>query len=109
MYYLYTLRSNSTINKFFVGKTPSICSTFNKHNNNLCEYNKKFAPWVMIDVRESARITHFELVNQVLYKMKLFGVDNVRGGPWTTTELCPVELKILNDIIKSDKVKEMLF
>ena len=111
MYYLYTLKSNaiSTVPKFFVGKTPSICSTFNKHNTDLCEFSTKFAPWSIIDLRESTRFTHFELVNRVLYKMKLHGVENVRGGPWTATELCPVEVKILQDIIKSDKIKETLF
>ena len=92
--------------KFIVGRTSSICHTFQTHNANAkCEFSAKYAPWVILDLRESQKIEHFELANRILYTMKLFGVDNVRGGPWMKDELCPIEAKVLRDIVSSERRK----
>jgi hypothetical protein len=109
MYYIYTLRSTSALHatkgRFLVGRASSIFQAFTHHNhpNAPCAFSSKFGPWVVCDLKESFRLSHFELVNHVLYKMKIHGIDNVRGGPWMEEDLCPVERKVLQDILNSEK------
>ena len=108
MYFVYTLKSISALHKdakFLVGRTSSIYQAFKHHNHPLeaSPFAVKFAPWVICDLRESFRVSHFELVNHVLYRMKLHGLDNVRGGPWMEEEFCPQERKVLQDILSSEK------
>jgi hypothetical protein len=102
--YRYVLRSSAALlaePKYIVGKTHCIVEAFNTHNSLLsqCEYSRKYLPWVLCDLKHASPHKHWEELNETLYYMKLFGIDNVRGAAWKSLTLRPCEKKTIQAIL----------
>jgi len=81
---LYVLRLENS--KYYVGKTSSPSDRYKQHLAGTgAAWTKKFKPVKMIEVRP-LKDSHDE-TNTTKDLMKKYGVDNVRGGAYTTISL----------------------
>jgi hypothetical protein len=66
-----------------------------------------YSPWVLLRAEEAIPHLHFSLLVYTLHKMKLLGIDNVRGGPWMNPELSKTELEAIQNLIECEKIKPL--
>jgi hypothetical protein len=95
-------------NKFFIGEITSISKEeleiyfkeilYNCDDNNVKVWLEKYNP---IDVLDSFEIMDKYDVDTYVYKyMYQYGIDNVRGGSFTETDLSTENIIIINHMIK---------
>jgi len=73
-------------NKWYIGKSSNCSRRFNEHmSGNGSFWTKKYKPINIIVLKESTGM--FDEDNTVLEYMIKYGIDNVRGGSFTTMEL----------------------
>jgi len=73
-------------NKWYIGKSSNCSRRFNEHmSGNGSFWTKKYKPINIIVLKESTGM--FDEDNTVLEYMINYGIDNVRGGSFTTMEL----------------------
>jgi hypothetical protein len=87
-------------NKYYVGKTNNITSRMEDHYKGYgSDFTKKYKPIKMVESIEKADI--FEEDKQVKKYMILYGIDNVRGGSYSTIVLPEYQMKALEKEILS--------
>lgn len=71
--------------RYYVGYTENLPARLNSHfNNDGSIYTKKFKPISVVKIIKDANM---DMETQATLEMlKLYGRDNVRGGPWTSVE-----------------------
>jgi predicted GIY-YIG superfamily endonuclease len=99
---LYVLQLES--GKYYVGKTASPSDRYKQHLAGTgAAWTKKFKPVKMIEVR-SLKDAHDE-TNTTKDLMKKYGVDNVRGGAYTTVSLDDATKAVLEREFRSGNDK----
>ena len=97
--YIYVLQLQC--NKFYVGKTSHLRYRLSDHfADGGAVWTEKYKP---IKVREIRNCTHpcdEQMVTQEY--MSVFGVDNVRGGPWCKLTLSAPEREAIRVILQSN-------
>lgn len=91
-------------NKYYVGKTKDIESRYNDHCNGYgSEFTKKYKPINTIDIIKNA--DEFEEDKQVKKYMSKYGIENVRGGSYSTLKLLYYQIKSLEKELLSSSDK----
>jgi len=91
-------------NKYYVGKTKDIESRYNDHCNGYgSEFTKKYKPINIIDIIKNA--DEFEEDKQVKKYMAKYGIENVRGGSYSTLKLPDYQIKALEKELLSSSDK----
>ena len=99
---LYVLQLES--GKYYVGKTASPSDRYKQHLAGTgAAWTKKFKPTRMIEVR-TLKDAHDE-TNTTKDLMKKYGVDNVRGGAYTTVTLDDATKAVLEREFRSGNDK----
>lgn len=65
----------------YVGETNNISSRWEDHINGTCPVTKIYKPKRYIEI--TIRLDAYTERNVTLQYMREYGIDNVRGGPWT--------------------------
>ena len=82
-------------NKYYVGKTSRIEERFEKHlNGRGSEFTKKYKPIKIHKVYKE--LSEFDEDNHTKKYMKIFGIDNVRGGSYCNINLSNQQIDLLN-------------
>ena len=82
-------------NKFYVGKTSKIEKRFNDHiNGQGSEFTKIYKPIQIYKIYKE--LSEFDEDNYTKKYMKLFGIDNVRGGTYCNVVLSKHQIDLLN-------------
>lgn len=85
--------------KYYVGTTTNFTRRHAEHMSGAgCDFTKQFSDFKCIDVRLGG--TDVEL-NIVLKYMAEHGIDNVRGGPWSTLTISPEEQARIMTMLQS--------
>jgi predicted GIY-YIG superfamily endonuclease len=99
---IYVLKCEN--NKYYIGKTKDIESRYNDHcNGNGSEFTKKYKPIKIIDIIKNA--DEFEEDKQVKKYMSKYGIENVRGGSYSTIKLLDYQIKALEKELLSSSNK----
>ena len=87
-------------NKYYVGKTHNVEKRFNEHlNGNGSEFTKIYKPMKIYKVYKV--LSEFDEDNYTKKYMKIYGIDNVRGGSYCTKDLNKHQINLLNkELIK---------
>lgn len=87
--------------KYYVGRTIDVVSRYNQHRHGLgSKWTKAHQPLDGI-IELLADSPFQELVTTLLYMSK-YGIDNVRGGPWTELVLSETEIKTIKEMMRSE-------
>ena len=82
-------------NKYYVGKTSRIEKRFKNHlNGEGSQFTKKYKPIKIYRVYK--KLSEFDEDNYTKKYMKLFGIDNVRGGSYCNIVLSKYQIDLLN-------------
>lgn len=82
-------------NKYYVGKTHNIEKRFNDHlNGNGSEFTKIYKPIQIYKIYKE--LSEFDEDNYTKKYMKIYGIDNVRGGSYCTKDLNKHQIDLLN-------------
>lgn len=82
-------------NKYYVGKTSRIEKRFDEHlNGRGSEFTKKYKPNKIYKVYKE--LSEFDEDNYTKKYMKIFGIDNVRGGSYCNINLNINQMNLLN-------------
>lgn len=93
MVYIYVLKLIK--NKFYVGKTDNPKFRMQQHfNNSGSEWTKAYKPIEQVELFEG---DHFDEDKTVLKYMQKYGLNNVRGGSYSTMYLQSYQKKSLID------------
>lgn len=93
---LYVLKLEA--NKFYIGKTNNIQRRFNEHKRNSCRFTVMYKP---LQVLETYRYFEFGEDMLTLKYMKKYGIDNVRGGSYSSPILSKEEIRLIDKMIKT--------
>jgi len=94
---LYVLKLES--NKFYIGKTNNIKKRFTEHFNGInCSYTTIYKP---LQVLETHKYYDFGEDMLTLKYMKRYGINNVRGGSYSSPNLPEEEIRLINKMIKT--------
>jgi predicted GIY-YIG superfamily endonuclease len=106
MEYIYTLQLQDE--KYYVGKSSDPDSRYIQHKHgNGAEWTKKYKPVKLLDTKPLTG-EHDE-TNLTKDLMKKYGIENVRGGSYTTLELDEATKTVLEREIRgnTDKCEEV--
>lgn len=91
-------------NKYYVGKTNNLNRRFDEHVNGYgSEWTKKYKPIEIIEVIENC--DDFDEDKYTKIYMNKYGIDNVRGGSYTTLILYKEQIKFLKNEISGSTDK----
>lgn len=100
MYTIYILRCQS--NKFYVGKTKNLKNRLDKHFSSSDVYFlKKYKPLKLEEAITNQ--TSFDEDKYVLIYMSKYGIQNVRGGSFSSIYLNQNQIQVLNMMIMGAK------
>lgn len=86
---IYVLKLES--GKYYVGRTKNLDKRYKDHlSNKGSSYTKKYAPLEIIEKYEN--MNPFEEDKIVLEYMYKYGIDNVRGGSYSMTNLSQIDI-----------------
>jgi len=86
--------------KYYVGKTINLDRRLEEHFSGYgCEWTNKYPPIELVENFEKA--DKYDEDKYVLKYMERYGIDNVRGGCWSTISIVPEERKMLEKRINS--------
>lgn len=86
--------------KYYVGKTNNLELRLNQHFSNVgCEWTKIYPPIKLIEKYE--KCDGYDEDKYTLKTMEKYGIDNVRGGSWTTIMLSLDEQELIKKRILS--------
>lgn len=89
MEYIYILKLKN--NKYYIGKTQDVENRFKQHINGVgSSWTKKYKPVSIIKQIKST--SQFDEDKYVKEYMSKYGIENVRGGTYTSIELDEVSL-----------------
>lgn len=91
-----------TNDKYYVGKSSAGMVTIHMINSKKTDFLEKNRPLRIVEEFEGES---FDETKTVLKYMSIYGIDNVRGGPFTSTELNPVEKDMIQKMINSSHTK----
>lgn len=96
---IYVIRCANS--KYYVGRTIDVVSRYTQHRFGLgSKWTKAHQP--LDGIIELLADTPFqELVTTLMYMSK-YGIENVRGGPWTELVLSETEVKTIKEIMRSE-------
>ena len=102
--YVLKLEDKSSGYKYYIGKTNNDVSiVYSQHKNNKdCEWTTKYPPIELFETFKSEYSLDEDKVTK-LY-MKKYGIDNVRGGSYSTLELDENVIKSLEYEISSNDI-----
>ena len=87
-------------NKYYIGKTSRIDKRFNEHlNGKGSRFTKIHKPIKIYKVYKE--LSEFDEDNYTKKYMKLFGIDNVRGGSYSNINLNDNQINLLNKELNS--------
>lgn len=82
-------------NKFYVGKTICVDSRFKAHENgNGCPWTREYPP-IRISEKYEIQDNGFEEDCKVKELMKIHGIENVRGGSYSSINISKFAMKLL--------------
>lgn len=89
-------------NKFYIGKTSNLEKRFNAHiNGNGSQFTKKYKPINIHKVYKE--LSEFDEDNYTKKYMKLFGINNVRGGTYCNINLNTHQMNLLKKELNTIK------
>jgi len=95
-YIIYVLKLEN--DKYYIGKTKDLNKRITEHQNgNGSEWTKLYKVKFIIESFYETNIFQEDMI--VKSYMKKFGINNVRGGTYSTCILCTDKIKFLNDEI----------
>ena len=88
-------------NKYYIGKTNNCSFRLKDHFvQNGSTWTKKYKPIKIISIVHNRPDSDEQIITQEY--MSKYGIDNVRGGPWTKHIISEDEKNIINKIIDSN-------
>ena len=98
MVYIYVLRLQQ--GKYYVGKTDNPDMRLDTHfQEGGSVFTKKYKPIEILEIKEDCTAYDEQHVTQEY--MEKYGIENVRGGPWTTMLLSDGEETLIQKMIDS--------
>lgn len=98
MYSIYVLKLNN--DKYYVGKSNNVEERINQHFNHCgSEWTKLYPPLSLLFTRPQSSL--FDEDNVVKEMMVKYGIDNVRGGSYSTIKLNKEECNVLQKELRS--------
>lgn len=90
-----------TDNKYYVGKTnKDISSRYNEHLNGYgASWTQKYRPIGVVEIINN--VDDFDEDKYTKIYMHKYGIDNVRGGTYSTVVLKPAQIQLLEKELKS--------
>ena len=96
-YYVYILKL--TKGKYYVGKTTDIKARLAGHNSGYgSEWTRKYKPIDIVDIL--TKCDAYDEDKYTLQYIKKYGVDNVRGGSFSSIELSASTREIIEHMIR---------
>lgn len=87
-------------NKYYIGRTNDLATRFVKHKvGNGSQWTKMYAPIAIVDVLQDAP---FAELTATLHYMNKYGIENVRGGPWCTTDLLDSQKNFIRNLLEAE-------
>ncbi len=97
-FFIYILKCQQ--NKYYVGKTENIANRIEDHLfGQGSAWTKKYKPITVEDIKINC--DKFDEDKYVLIYMEKYGIDNVRGGTYSTIELSNVQKEYINKQLKA--------
>jgi len=99
--YVYTARLQGGM--YYAGKSLDPDHRFLEHkygNDNASEWTKKYKAVELLETKPMT--SEHDETNITIDLMKKYGIDNVRGGPWTTIVLTEGEKSFIRKLIHSE-------
>lgn len=96
VYYIYVLKCEK--GKFYIGKTKdqNLLSRIVAHALEYgSEWTKKYTPLDVVEVIKNCNGFHEDMYTKMY--MAKYGIENVRGGTYTTIEIEPETIEFLED------------
>jgi len=98
--YVYVLKLQD--GKYYAGKSSDPDRRFLEHKNGTAsEWTKQYKP-IMRPIDEIPMTSEHDETNITIDLMKKYGIDNVRGGPWTSVFLAEDEKSFIQKQIHSE-------
>lgn len=96
-YNIYILELNE--NKYYIGKTKNPSFRIDEHfNQNGSEWTKKYKPIKILENIQNC--DSYDEDKYVIKYMKIYGIENVRGGSFSKFNLSDSDIGVLNKMIK---------
>jgi len=99
--YVYTARLQD--GKYYAGKSSEPDRRFLEHkygNNHASEWTKKYKAVELLETKPMT--SEHDETKITIDLMKKYGIDNVRGGPWTSVVLTENEKSLIRKLIHSE-------
>jgi hypothetical protein len=100
MQYVYALKCSN--HKWYVGQTSDLPRRFNAHKEGVGSAWTKLHPAESIVKLSNTTGTDFLELSTTLEFMELYGIDNVRGGPFSNVHMPPDHVKTITKMMISN-------